>query len=122
MGGGGGGGGAETAKRAGEEIYRAAGGDIRDGGLVDGKPIKGTNGGGCHYGGGDGGDGGSGFPGETRIVEFHGLSEGDRFEIKLGQGGDGGDVGGGYEQGDAGVRGVDRSVVFAPLFAEKGDV
>ena len=45
------------------------------GGLEDVKPIKGTNGKGCHYGGG------------------------------------------GHKQGDSGVRGVDGSVVFVPLFA-----
>ena len=54
------------------------------------------------------------------MVELHGLSEGYRFEIEVGRGGDGGGGGGGYEQGDAGVRGVDGSVVFVPLFAEKG--
>ena len=142
-GGGGGGGGAETTMRAGEVIYRAAGGSGGDGGagggLEDAQPIRGTNGKGCHYGGGgdggggaivppakgriasDGGDGGKGFPGETRIIELHGLSEGDQFEIKVGQGGDGGGGGGGYKIGDAGAKGIDGSVVFVPLFAEKGD-
>ena len=142
-GGGGGDGGASTTIRAGEEIYRAAGGSGGDGGagggLVDGEPVKGKNGKGCHYGDGgagghgavappaegrlasNGSDGGKGFPGETRIVELHGLSKGDRFEIEIGQGGDGGGGGDGYEQGDAGVRGNGGSVLFVPLFAKKGE-
>ena len=142
-GGGGGGGGAATTVRAGEEIHKAAGGNGGDGGcgggLVDGKPVKGKNGEGCHYGAGgeggrgavaprdegrivsNGGDGGKGFPGETRIVELHGLSKGDRFEIEVGQGGEGGGGGAGYKQGDAGDGGDGGSVLFVPLSAKQGD-
>ena len=142
-GGGGGGGGAATTVRTGDKIHRAAGGSGGDGGggggLIDGSPVKGKDGKGCHYGVGgdgghgaiapraegrtvsDGGDGGKGFPGETRIVELQGLSRGDRFEIEIGIGGQSGGGGDGYKQGDTGASGNGGVVLFVPLPAEEGD-
>ena len=91
-GGGGGGGGGATTLQAGEQSYRAAGGD-----------------------GGDGGDGGKGFPGEALIVELQGLSKGDKLEVEVGRGGGGGSGGKGYEQGGTGSVGTDGFVLFVPL-------
>ena len=68
--------------------------------------------------GASGGDGGKGFPGETRIVELQGVSQGDRFEIEIGQGG-GGTGGEGFEKGDAGVAGADGFVLLVPLHVDK---
>ncbi|MDE0023852.1 MAG: hypothetical protein OXP69_05495 [Spirochaetaceae bacterium] len=142
-GGGGGGGGAATTVQARDEIHRAAGGSGGDGGcgggLGDGRPVKGKNGEGCHYGDGgdggcgavappdegrlvsDGGDGGKGFPGQTLIVELHDLSRGDRFEIEVGPGGQGGGGGSGYKHGNPGTAGDNGYVLFAPLLAAEGD-
>ncbi len=115
-------------------VTGASGGD--GGGLDAGRPASGKNGKGCDYGSGggggrgavapsadnrpvsNGGNGGKGFPGETRIVELQGLSQGDRFEIEIGQGG-GGTGGEGFEKGDAGVAGADGFVLFVPLHVDK---
>lgn len=141
-GGGGGGGGAATTLYAGEERYRAAGGNGGDGGsggsLDDGRPVKGKNGKGCQYGhGGDGGagaiapkaegrvvanggNGGKGFVGETLNVELQGLSKGDEMRVEVGQGGGGGGGGKGYGEGCAGAIGADGFVVFLPLYCDTG--
>ena len=136
-GGGGGGGGGATTLKTGEQTYQAFGGGGGDGGggggLDDGQPVNGNNGKGCRHGDGgsggrgavaspaadrlvsNGGDGGKGFPGETRVVELHGLSKGDRLEVEIGQRGRGGGGGKGFETGGSGSEGADGSVIFVPL-------
>jgi hypothetical protein len=69
----------------------------------------------------NGGHGGKGFPGETRIVELDGLSNGDRFEVDVGQGGQGGGGGAGYKHGDTGAEGEGGFVLFVPLSTEGGN-
>lgn len=141
-GGGGGGGGGATTLKASKKTYQAAGGSGGNGGggggLDNGKPIPGEHGNGCHFGvGGEGGlgadvslgeerlvsiggDGGKGFSGETIFVEFHELSKGDQFEIRIGQGGGGGNGGEGYKNGGDGSAGVDGFVLFVPLSVDGG--
>ena len=136
-GGHGGEGGDITSVQRGNTLFQASGGN--GGGLREGKPVEGKRGKGYLYGdGGDGGrgaivppaagrlaswggDGGKGFPGETKIVELTNLAAGDRFEITIGTGGVGGGGGKGFQTGDAGVAGADGSVLFVPLFVDKGD-
>ena len=142
-GGSGGAGGDATSVKRGNTLFQAAGGSGGDGGggggLCEGKPVEGKRGKGCHYGDGgdggrgaivppadgrlasDGGDGGKGFPGETKIVELTDLSAGARFKITIGKGGVGGGGGKGFQTGDAGVAGADGSVLFVPLFVDRGD-
>ena len=132
-----GGGGGATTLKTGEQTYQAFGGGGGDGGggggLDDGQPVNGNNGKGCRHGDGgsggrgavaspaadrlvsNGGDGGKGFPGETRVVELHGLSKGDRLEVEIGQRGRGGGGGKGFETGGSGSKGADGSVIFVPL-------
>ena len=141
-GGGGGGGGTSTTVHFKGRTYRAAGGDGGDGGgggrLVDGNPVKGRDGRGCHYGdGGDGGAGavpppasgqtaanggrgGKGFAGETRVVKLTDLSVGDAFEMKVGVGGRGGGGGKGFANGVDADRGAGGSVLFVPILPEEG--
>ena len=142
-GGDGGDGGGATTVTIGQTTYQAAGGNGGNGGdsggLIDGKPVKGAIGPGCHYGDGaeggrggvvppapdrtvsDGGDGGRGFPGETRVVELENLSIGDTFQITVGEGGGGGGGGEGYEHGGTGAKGPGGSVLFIPIFEERED-
>lgn len=100
--------------------------------MLDGGPVAGTPGTGCHYGDGgeggrggvvppsdrrvasNGGDGGRGFPGETVIVLLEDLSVGDRFEIEVGTGGGGGQGGEGFKTGAAGIGGPSGWVMFVP--------
>ena len=142
-GGGGGGGGASTTVRFKGKTYRAAGGDGGDGGgggrLVDGKPLKGLDGRGCHYGGGghggagaapppapertvaNGGSGGKGFAGESHIVELTDVSVGDVFEMEIGDGGGGSGGGKGFADGTDAGQGIGGSVLFIPMFPEEDE-
>ena len=136
-GGDGGNGGSGTTLQIGHRCYNVAGGSGGGGGggggiSNDGKPVRGPNGRGCHFGlsdGGtgarvaknadrvvaDGGDGGRGFPGETAIVELSELSVGDVCTITVGRGGDGGHGGEGFETGSDGVSGIDGHVLLVPV-------
>ena len=143
-GGGGGGGGIATTVTIQEKTHQAVGGNGGGGGdgggFVDGQPKNGKNGLGSHYGDGgeggqgaavpvnpgrtvsNGGNGGKGLPGETILVEPRDLSVGDPFQITVGDGGGGGRGGEGYERGSMGGTGAGGSVIFIPIFEERGDV
>ena len=121
-------------------IISGAAGGGGGGGIVNGEPVRGKDGRGCHFGdiaGGqgvkvgqevrdsdaitaDGGDGGRGFLGETVVQELTDLSVGDRFKITIGQGGRGGAGGEGYLKGNDGSGGNDGSVLLVPVFFEEG--
>ncbi len=138
---GGGGGGPTRVEVRGNPYCTSGGGGGAGGGgggVMNGKPIRGKDGGGCHFGeiaGGrgarigtevqdsdaitaDGGDGGRGFPGETIVEEITDLSVGDSFEITIGQGGRGGIGGKGFLDGQDGCDGHNGRVLLVPIHEE----
>ena len=139
-GGEGGVGGGPTTVEVGGRTHGASGGAGGGGGggagINNGKPARGKDGAGCHYGdihGGlgargsgedqdsgkilaEGGNGGRGFPGETRIVELDDLTVGADFKVDIGQGGRGGRGAPGYVEGKDGSDGNNGCVVLVPIF------
>lgn len=139
-GGEGGEGGGPTTVEVGGRTHGASGGAGGGGGggagIKNGKPARGKDGVGCHYGdihGGlgangsgedhgsnkilaEGGSGGRGFPGETRVVELDNLTIDTDFKVSIGQGGSGGRGAAGYVQGKHGSDGNNGYVVLVPIF------